>query len=237
MSGPGAGEWIEADFGAVSTVDRVVFDAGWNFDQSRDGDLFPQNSHLRHVRVYGDQGRVLADRDVGIDERTVSIGPLGVRTRTLRIEATDVWPGTRWEDFCISEVTVEGRVDPANGVTLDWERVPGPDPDNPDEFSTRVTLVAHGSLARRSDLGHFGGACHLYNWINGNEAAALSALNCVRAGGESVGIFGDGSSRIRVQSQGYSDGMDAENDPIRTREVIEVPAGSALAVPVFSEEN
>ncbi len=106
--GPGEGEWIEADLGAPHRIERVTFTTGWDYSSERHGDLFPLNSHLRRVRVTFD-GRHAIERDVGVDERRLVLDNLRVRARTVRIEATTVWPGTRWPDLSIAEVALAGR--------------------------------------------------------------------------------------------------------------------------------
>lgn len=105
--GPGDGAWIEATFSGEVTVRRVTLTTGYNSISPRHGDLFALNSHLRRVRIsFG--GHNAIERDVGEDQRTLVLDGLGVRARTLRIEAVSVWAGTRWADLCISEVTIEG---------------------------------------------------------------------------------------------------------------------------------
>lgn len=106
--GPGDGEWIEADLGASHRIERVAFTTGWDYSSARHGDLFPLNSHIRHVRVTFD-GRHPIERDVGFDERQLVLDGLHVRARSVRIEAVTVWPGTRWSDLSIAEVVLAGR--------------------------------------------------------------------------------------------------------------------------------
>lgn len=89
-------------------VQRVRVTTGWNHTSPRGEDLFTANSHLRRVRlVLGPRTRV--ERDVGADEREVVFDGLDAETATVRIEAVSVWPGTRWADLCIGEVSIEGE--------------------------------------------------------------------------------------------------------------------------------
>lgn len=99
--GPGTGEWIQADFGPPVRIQRVRLSTGWDYVSPRSGVLFAVNSHLRRLRLTfdGDHPEV---RDVTTDEREVTFDGLDRIARTVRIEAIDVYPGTRWQDLCIS---------------------------------------------------------------------------------------------------------------------------------------
>lgn len=105
--GPGDGAWIEATFSGRVTVRRVTLTTGYDSISPRHGDLFPLNSHLRRVRISFDGGHVV-EREVGEAQRTLVLDGLETHTHALRIEAVRVWAGTRWADFCISEITIEG---------------------------------------------------------------------------------------------------------------------------------
>ena len=104
--GPGRGEWIEADYGAPVHIHHLRIATGWDYTHPRDGNLFATNSHLRRFRVTFDGGNVI-ERDVTPEERHVEI-LVNVTARTMRILALDVYPGTRWQDLCISEIEVSG---------------------------------------------------------------------------------------------------------------------------------
>jgi serine/threonine protein kinase len=105
--GPGDGSWLSATFASTVPIARLTISTGYTAFHPRDGDLFIQNSRLRRVRVRFDDGTTV-DRSVPDGQRELVIDGLSVRSRTVRIEALSVWPGTRWADLCISEVVVEG---------------------------------------------------------------------------------------------------------------------------------
>lgn len=105
--GPGDGEWIQANFSTPHTVHRIRMATGWNYVSTTSGDLFTGNSHLRRVRIVLD-GRVIRERDVGVDEREITFEGLDVPTTRVRIVALGVWQGLRWSDLCLSEVAIEG---------------------------------------------------------------------------------------------------------------------------------
>jgi hypothetical protein len=111
--GDGAGSWISATFTNPVRVQLIRIATGWDTISPRNGDLFPQNSHLRRVRITFDGDHAI-ERDVGVDQRILVVAGLQERVGTVRIEALDVWPGTRWADLCISEITLEGQAAPSS---------------------------------------------------------------------------------------------------------------------------
>lgn len=106
--GPGDGEWIEAQFRRPMRVHRIRIATGWDASSARHGDLFSLNSHLRVVRFTMDGG-ISRTIDVGEEQRTVVVEGLDIVTRRVRIDAISVWPGTHWEDLCISDGAIEGE--------------------------------------------------------------------------------------------------------------------------------
>jgi len=106
--GPGQGEWIEATLDGTHVVERVTLATGWDHISPRWGDLFTANSHMRRVRVVFSDGTSVS-RDVAADQRSVVFDGLGRTTSSVRIVADDVYPGARWQDLCVSDVTIEGR--------------------------------------------------------------------------------------------------------------------------------
>ena len=112
--GAGAGSWISATFARPVNVQQLRITTGWDTISPRSGDLFPQNSHLRRVRITFDGGRAI-EREVGVAERILLVGGLRERVGTVRVEALDVWPGTRWADLCISDILIEGTPAPTSG--------------------------------------------------------------------------------------------------------------------------
>jgi serine/threonine protein kinase len=108
--GHGRGEWIEAGFNRPVVVRSVEFATGWNATSSRGTDLFHGNARLRRVRISFSSGRFI-DRETGSEERVHRVVSLSERTTTVRITAMEVWPGTRWEDLAISDISIRGTHD------------------------------------------------------------------------------------------------------------------------------
>lgn len=148
-SGPGDGSWIAATFSGVVTVRRVTLTTGFDASSPRHGDLFPLNSHLRRVRISFDGGHAV-ERDVAEDQRALVLDGLNVRTRTLRIEALSVWPGSRWADLCISEVNVEGDGPGAAQVGPGANQPDGEQRGRTGSQTARCTYATHTSFHLRT---------------------------------------------------------------------------------------
>ncbi|MBL8601714.1 MAG: serine/threonine protein kinase [Myxococcales bacterium] len=106
--GHGVGSWIEARFATAVRLERVTLSAGFDAVSNRHGDLFYANAHIKRLRLRLDGG-VAIERDVGEHQRSLTLSGLNVTTRSLRVEVLDVWPGTRWADLSISEISAYGR--------------------------------------------------------------------------------------------------------------------------------
>lgn len=110
--GHGQGEWIEAAFATPARIRRIVLTTGWDDISRRGEDLFTGNAHLRRVVLEVD-GQPLRTLEVAADDREITFERLNVIGSTVRIVAADTWPGTRWADFCIAEVSIEGALQPS----------------------------------------------------------------------------------------------------------------------------
>jgi hypothetical protein len=115
LKGPVQGEWVEVTFASEVIVDVVEMATGWDYVSPKDGDLFAANAHFRRVRLEFSGGATV-ERDVGEGERSVRIEAGGRRTTRLRIVAADVYPGTRWQDLCLSDAKVIGRAVSRSGA-------------------------------------------------------------------------------------------------------------------------
>jgi hypothetical protein len=107
--GSGAGEWIEASFDTPTEFRRVTLTTGWDRVSGHGEDLFTGNSHLRRVSLQVD-GRTVGTLDVAEDDREVTFEHLHAVGSTVRLVAEAVWPGARWSDLCIAEITIEGTL-------------------------------------------------------------------------------------------------------------------------------
>lgn len=105
--GPGDGEWIEARFARPVRLTTISIVPGWDYLSSVDGDLFPLNSHLRTFEIRFD-GRSPRRISVAENQRNVAVTDIDVIAQSVRFEAIDVYPGARWQDLCISEISFNG---------------------------------------------------------------------------------------------------------------------------------
>ncbi len=108
VPGNGVGEWIEARYASEVVVRSVTVVTGWDAISRHGHDLFVENAHIRRATLILD-GREVATTDASVDVRVITFSPQASRATTVRVRVDDVWPGTRYEDLCVSEVTVDAR--------------------------------------------------------------------------------------------------------------------------------
>jgi putative hemolysin len=105
VDGPGAGEWILLTFPGAVEVHRIGIDVGFD----RDDDIFAKNNRLQKAIVRFSNGASieLTFSDVrGV--QVIDIDP--VETTYVQIIIEEVYPGTEYDDTCVAEVEVWGRV-------------------------------------------------------------------------------------------------------------------------------
>jgi len=105
-SGPGIGEWIILIFPEEIVVHRIGVDVG--FDQ--DADIFAKNNRLKKASILFSKREFveLAFDDVrGVQMRDVP----PVRTTYVRLVISEVYPGSKYDDTCISEIEVWGTTE------------------------------------------------------------------------------------------------------------------------------
>lgn len=107
--GPGIGEWIEARYSRRVTVRSVRAATGWNAISRHRVDLFTVNAHIARATLLLD-GEEVATRNVAVDQREVDFEAVNRPARSVRIRVDDVWPGSQYNDLCISEVTIDARM-------------------------------------------------------------------------------------------------------------------------------
>jgi hypothetical protein len=101
VEGPGAGEWIELTFPGTVSVERIGFDVGYD----RDEDLFFANNRLRRVTIVFSDGRRI--ELTFADARGLQVFEIDPQeTLSIRVVIEDVYPGSRYDDTCLSEVEV-----------------------------------------------------------------------------------------------------------------------------------
>ena len=96
------GDWIEATFAPGTRVSRVWLTTGYE-KIGRAGDLFVLNAHLSRFTLATDTGS--RSRDVGASERSAEVR-LNAETTRVRITMDGIYPGERWQDLSISEITI-----------------------------------------------------------------------------------------------------------------------------------
>ncbi|MCB9621033.1 MAG: hypothetical protein H6724_16460 [Sandaracinus sp.] len=106
VEGPGAGEWLEAELARPALIRRVELVTGWDL-RRRGQDLFTANAHVREVILLID-GQEVTRRQVGVDERFVSLEGIDVIGSRVRLVFAQVYAGSRFQDLAIPRVEVWG---------------------------------------------------------------------------------------------------------------------------------
>jgi len=100
-SGPGIGEWIILVFPEEIVVHRIGVDVGFD----RDADVFAKNNRLKRATIMFSKGvfvELTFDDVRGVQMRDVP----PVRTTYVRLVISEVYPGSKFDDTCISEIEV-----------------------------------------------------------------------------------------------------------------------------------
>ncbi len=100
-SGPGIGEWIILVFPEEIVVHRIGVDVGFD----RDADVFAKNNRLKRATIMFSKGEFveLTFSDTrGVQMRDVP----PVRTTYVRLVINEVYPGSEYDDTCMSEIEV-----------------------------------------------------------------------------------------------------------------------------------
>jgi len=102
-SGPGIGEWIILVFPETIEIDRIGVDIGFD----RDADIFAKNNRLKRATIMFSKGDVveLAFDDVrGVQMKDIP----PVTTTYVQLVIDEIYPGSKFDDTCISEIEVWG---------------------------------------------------------------------------------------------------------------------------------
>lgn len=105
-SGPGIGEWIMLVFPETIEVHRIGVDIGFD----RNADYFADNNRLKRASIEFSKGGFieLAFSDArGV--QMMDIPP--VKTTYVRLVINEIYPGSKYDDTCISEIEVWGMTD------------------------------------------------------------------------------------------------------------------------------
>ncbi len=110
VDGDGKGEWLEGGYSAPQKIWGILVDTG--IVRTKGGtppgtsvDLFTQNVHAKQLRLRLDDVDVFA-REVATGETAIAWEGLDRTAQKIRVLADDVFAGTKWHDFGITEVAV-----------------------------------------------------------------------------------------------------------------------------------
>lgn len=98
-------EWLEAKLKAPKKIWGVRLDTGLVDFSAKDGDLFGENSHAKKVSVQLD-GKTVATKEVGADQRGVFVELDGTEARTIRVVFDDVHAGKG--NLAVTEAAIYG---------------------------------------------------------------------------------------------------------------------------------
>lgn len=101
--GDGIGEWIKLSFDRTYTINGIEISNGYK----KSADLYAKNNRPRQVRLHFSDGSYqdydLTDTFEGAQRLTF---PEPVTTNSIMIELLSVYPGTKYQDTCITELQV-----------------------------------------------------------------------------------------------------------------------------------
>jgi len=108
VSGPGFGEWVLLTFPGTIEVHSIGLDIGLD----RNFDMFSANNRIKRVSLEFSKGETLSVSF--LDARGIQNIPLvrapgpNIETDWIKIVIEDVFAGKRYDDTCLSEITVWG---------------------------------------------------------------------------------------------------------------------------------
>ena len=102
----GIGDWVLLTLEDETFVTSLDYTTG--FDYAKDGqDYFFLNNRLKRITITLSGGEPI-NYDFNGKDRKVQI-PINAITSTIKITIKDVYPGSKWQDTCISELGVNTR--------------------------------------------------------------------------------------------------------------------------------
>ncbi len=104
VSGTGEGEWVEFNSDMKQNVHSIRIMAGFNKSE----DLYWKNSRPKDITITFDDGTTTTSTlsDEPFAWHTITLSET-VQTSSLRITIDSTYPGSRYTDTCISEITIQ----------------------------------------------------------------------------------------------------------------------------------
>lgn len=104
VSGTGEGEWLEFDSDMKQNVRSIRIMAGFNKSE----DLYWRNSRPKDITITFDDGSTTSSTlsDEPFAWHTITLSET-VQTTSVRITIDSTYPGSRYSDTCISEITIQ----------------------------------------------------------------------------------------------------------------------------------
>jgi hypothetical protein len=110
------GAWIDIKLPADSQVGALGIVVGFDH-KNKDGDLFTMNHRIKKIRILSN-GTLVKEHAFSTDMREMQFVPIQKMTGSIRIEVTEVTPGTKanWKELCVSELMLLGVPGSAGAV-------------------------------------------------------------------------------------------------------------------------
>lgn len=111
--GPGIGEWLELKPETPKVLTAIEVRPGYSkFSEQTPGGLFLDNGRPKKIRV-DLNGEYSFNVDVPDKEESFKfqIPSYGKPVHTARLTFTDIWKGRKYEDLCVSSVTLHAKLD------------------------------------------------------------------------------------------------------------------------------
>lgn len=107
---PVDGDWVEGCTPRPRAISAVTLTTGFDWQGSSGLDLFVANARLRRVTVElrDADATVLASSTAVVEatQRELTVPFDGVTAACVRVIAHETWPGERWQDLSISEISL-----------------------------------------------------------------------------------------------------------------------------------
>lgn len=107
VDGDGIGEWLEVEFAEPIYIKKIYVITGFHKTHADFGDIFTLNSRLRSATIEFDDNREVEVNFLDTKEpQMIDLGD-GIVTKTVHLTIKEAYPGTEWDDLCISEIMFE----------------------------------------------------------------------------------------------------------------------------------